>query len=298
MASREILVEQPLVVIVGPTASGKTALAVRLAKSYGGEVISADSRAIYRGLSIGTAKPGEEEREGIPHWGIDIVDPNERFTAADFQRYALRKISEIRARGKVPILAGGTGLYIDSVVYDFSFLPINEDVAGRGDMMYKSIQELHAYCTENNITLPENKLNKRYVVSAILRNGAHPKRKNELDGNTIFVGITTENEKLRARIEARAETIFTDGVVTEAQNIAQVYGWESEAMTGNVYPLIREYLTGKLTEFEMKQQFATKDWRLAKRQLTWLKRNKDIYWGDPELLYTYVARRLDEVNNL
>ena len=111
----------PLVVIAGPTASGKTELAIRIAKKFNGEVISADSRAIYRGLDIGTAKPTSEEQQGIPHWGIDIVDPGERFTAANFKVYAQRKISEIRSRGHLPIMAGGTGLYIDSVLYDFKF---------------------------------------------------------------------------------------------------------------------------------------------------------------------------------
>ena len=108
----------PLVVIAGPTASGKTELAIRIAKKFNGEVISADSRAIYRGLDIGTAKPTSEEQQGIPHWGIDIVDPGERFTAANFKVYAQRKISEIRSRGHLPIIAGGTGLYIDSVLYE------------------------------------------------------------------------------------------------------------------------------------------------------------------------------------
>ena len=105
------LTDLPLVVIVGPTASGKTELAIRIAKKFNGEVISADSRAIYRGLDIGTAKPTSEEQQGIPHWGIDIVDPGERFTAANFKVYAQRKISEIRSRGHLPIIAGGTGRF-------------------------------------------------------------------------------------------------------------------------------------------------------------------------------------------
>ena len=107
------VIDLPLVVIAGPTASGKTELAIRIAKKFNGEVISADSRAIYRGLDIGTAKPASEEQQGIPHWGIDIVDPGERFTAANFKVYAQRKISEIRLRGHLPIIAGGTGLYAE-----------------------------------------------------------------------------------------------------------------------------------------------------------------------------------------
>ena len=107
------VIDLPLVVIAE--------LAIRIAKKFNGEVISADSRAIYRGLDIGTAKPTSEEQQGIPHWGIDMVDPGERFTAANFKVYAQQKISEIRSRGHLPIIAGGTGLYIDSVLYDFKF---------------------------------------------------------------------------------------------------------------------------------------------------------------------------------
>ena len=114
----------PLVVIAGPTASGKTELAIRIAKKFNGEVISADSRAIYRGLDIGTAKPTSEEQQGIAHWGIDIVDPGERFTAQ-------RRISEIRSRGHLPIMAGGTGLYIDSVLYDFKFTAYSNNLDER-----------------------------------------------------------------------------------------------------------------------------------------------------------------------
>jgi tRNA dimethylallyltransferase len=105
----------PLVVIVGPTASGKTGLAVALARQFGGEVISADSRAIYKHMDIGTAKPSIDERAGVPHWGLDLVEPGESFSAADFKEYTLRKNEEIRARGHVPFLVGGTGLNVDAV---------------------------------------------------------------------------------------------------------------------------------------------------------------------------------------
>src|SRR5688500_6881598 len=111
----------PLIVIVGPTASGKTALSIEIAKQYNGEIICADSRTVYKGMDIGTAKPTPEERQGIPHWGLDLVQPNEDFSAADFKVYALQKIIEIRARNRTPILVGGTGLYIDAVIFDYEF---------------------------------------------------------------------------------------------------------------------------------------------------------------------------------
>lgn len=298
MATGRFRSEPPLVLIVGPTASGKTSLGIKLAKQYDGEIISADSRAIYRGLSIGTAKPSPQEQDGIPHWGIDLVDPGERFTASDFQQYANKKIAEIRARGHMPIIVGGTGLYVDAVMYDFEFPDEGNDVSRRETFMALSLDELYEYCSENNVSLPENKKNKRYVVNNILRNGQPLKRKRELDGNTIVVGISTERDVLRSRIEKRAAIIFRDGVIEEAKKTAAKYGWDNEAMTGNIYPLIHNYLDGQLTMGELEQKFIVRDWQLAKRQLTWLRRNEHIYWASLDEAYTYLTRRLDELSNL
>lgn len=289
---------KPLITIVGPTASGKTALAIKIAKEYGGEIISADSRAIYRDLSIGTAKPSLEEREGIIHWGFDLVNPGERYTAADFQQYAYTAIADIRTRGKLPILVGGTGLYVDAVVYQFEFSKVANDIERREKLMAESLENLYKYCDEHNVMLPENKKNKRYVVNSILRSGQSLKRKHELDENIIVVGIATEREELRQRIIARSHNIFTEGVIDEAVLAAEKYGWQSEAMTGNIYPLIHDYVDGKITQPELEQTFAARDWQLAKRQLTWLRRNEHIYWASRDDAYKYITRHLDRLNNL
>ncbi len=287
----------PLVVICGPTASGKTGLAIRLAREFDGEIISADSRAIYRGLDIGTAKPTVVEQQQVLHWGIDLVKPSERFTAAEFQAYATAKIAEIRDRGRLPFLVGGTGLYVDSVVYDFQF-PQIENEAERREVFEKwSLDELCEYCTRHNITPPENHKNKRYVINTILRNGITPQRRAAPISNTIIVGIATDKQELRRRIEQRAEEIFNTNVVSEARAAGTVYGWDNEAMTGNIYPLIRNYLDGTLTIEEAQRQFVTLDWRLAKRQLTWLKRSEHIKWLPLEEAYTYCARELAKLNN-
>lgn len=267
----------PLVVIVGPTASGKTGLAIELARRVGGEIISADSRAIYRYMDVGTAKPSMEERAGIPHWGFDLVEPGEPFSAADFQRYAQRKIEEIRGRGHVPFLVGGTGLYVDAVLYDYQFGPV-ADPARRQQLEVSTLEELHAYCVANNIRLPENSYNKRYVIRAIEQEGVNRSRRDTPLDSSIIVGIATDREVLRTRIESRAEQLFADGVVEEASMLGKKYGWDSEAMTGNIYPLVRQYLAGELALDEVKQKFVTLDWRLAKRQLTWLRRDPHIAW--------------------
>lgn len=286
----------PLVVIVGPTASGKTGLAIRLAKEFGGEIISADSRAVYRGLDIGTAKPSAEERQGVPHWGFDLVNPGERFTAADFKLYANQKMAEIRSRGKIPFLVGGTGLYIDAVVYDFDFPEGGNDTERRDELDALSFEELYKYCTEHNISLPQNYKNKRYVINAILRNSQKHKRNDAPIDNTIIVGITTENNILRERIIERSKTIFSAQTFREAEQVAARFGWDNEAMTGNIYPLIHSVIDGKMTRAEAESRFVTLDWRLAKRQKTWLKRSEHIQWYNYEKAYTYLARRLAALN--
>ena len=286
----------PLIAIVGPTASGKTGLAIKLAKEFNGEIISADSRAVYRGLDIGTAKPTLAERQGVPHWGFDLVNPGDRVTAADFKNYAVRKIYEIRERGNIPIIVGGTGLYVDAVVYDFQFTEGTNDVARRDELLKKSLQYLHEYCYKNNIKLPENENNKRYVVNVILRNGVEQKRRKSPLENTIIVGITTEKNVLRQRLHTRALEIFSGDIVAETLTAAKSFGWSNEAMTGNVYPLIRQLSIGDITQTEAIERFEVLDWRLAKRQLTWLRRDPYILWLELEQAYTYLARQLAKLS--
>jgi tRNA dimethylallyltransferase len=267
----------PLVVIVGPTASGKTLLAVNVAKKCNGEIICADSRSIYKGADIGTAKPTIKERSSIPHWGLDLVEPGEYFSVADFKKYADEKINEIRARGKVPILVGGTGLYIDSVVFDYKFGP-KRNVILRTKLQHMTLDELLIYCKKNKISLPENLRNKRYITRAIEMNGVVPTKKLKPIKSTIIVGITTEKDILRSRIIQRAEQMFDDGVIGEAKMIGDRFGWASEAMKSNIYPLVHSLLDGEITQEGLKARFVTLDWRLAKRQLTWLRRNRFIQW--------------------
>ena len=287
----------PLVVIAGPTASGKTALAIRLAERYDGEIICADSRTIYKGMDIGTAKPSAEEQARVPHWGLDIVEPGERFTVADFKAYAERKIREIRERGRVPFLVGGTGLYIDAVIFDFQLAPV-PDKTLRTQLSLMDVEDLQDYCIKNNISLPENKQNKRYLVRAIERKNISIMRRNVPLDNTYVVGITTNRETLRTRIEHRSEQLFTNNVVEEATILGEKYGWNSEAMTGNIYPLVKKYVDRAITESELRRQSAVSDWRLAKRQMTWLRRNPYIAWGTLETTEHWLSNALASVRHL
>ena len=287
----------PLVVIAGPTASGKTALAIRLAERYDGEIICADSRTIYKGMDIGTAKPSAEEQARVPHWGLDIVEPGERFTVADFKAYAERKIQEIRERDRIPFLVGGTGLYIDAVIFDFQLAPV-PDKTLRTQLSLMDVEDLQDYCIKNNISLPENKQNKRYLVRAIERKNISIMRRNVPLDNTYVVGITTNRETLRTRIEHRSEQLFTNNVVEEATILGEKYGWNSEAMTGNIYPLVKKYVDRAITESELRRQFAVSDWRLAKRQMTWLRRNPYITWGTLETTEHWLSNALASVRHL
>lgn len=277
MAARDIVKALPLIIITGPTASGKTSVAIELAEELSGEIICADSRTIYKHMDVGTAKPTLKERARVPHWGLDLVEPGEYFSVADFKSYANAKIAEIRARGHVPFLVGGTGLYIDAVVFDYQFGPPPDEELRR-QLEQMSIVELQEYCIKNNIEFPENRQNKRYLVRAIEQKSINTKRRVEPISNCVIVSITTDRELLRRRIAQRTEQLFDDGVVNEAILLGKKYGWKSEAMTSNIYPLVHKYLQKKLTLEQAKEQYVIADWHLAKRQLTWLRRNEYVRW--------------------
>jgi len=291
MAPTPINKDLPLIVIAGPTASGKSGVAIEIAEQYGGEIISADSRTIFKGMDIGTAKPSKADQARVPHWGLDIVTPGEAFSAADFKAYAVQKIAEIRSRGHLPIMVGGTGLYIDAVIFDYEFGPAADPVL-RAKLEEMTLDDLHKYCIQHNITLPENDKNKRYVIRAIELKSTSAKRLDHPIKNCIIVGIATERDVLRERINLRAEQLFDDGVVDEAKTLGDMYGWESEAMTGNIYRLAHAYLDKLITEDELKYRNQNADWQLAKRQLTWLKRNQFIEWLPLESVKNYIGTRL------
>jgi tRNA dimethylallyltransferase len=269
----------PLVVIVGPTASGKSALAMRAAEKVGGEIIAADSRTIYKGMDIGTAKPTVDDQQAVHHHLLDVVEPGERFTAADFQAGARVAMEDIWRRSHIPVIVGGTGLYVDSVLYDYQF-GADADAQLRQELSQKSAGELYEYCVSHNIELPSDVKNKRRLIRVIELQGVNRKRNATLRPNTLVVGIATNRSILQKRITARAHEMFDSGVVEEASSLASKYGWESEAMTGNIYRIIRRMLAGELTRSEAIERFVTSDMQLAKRQITWFKRNPYVIWSD------------------
>ncbi|MCL2451621.1 tRNA (adenosine(37)-N6)-dimethylallyltransferase MiaA [Candidatus Saccharibacteria bacterium] len=281
---------RPLVVIVGSTASGKTSLAIRLAKKFDGEIISADSRAIYRGMDIGTAKPTVDEQEQIKHWGIDLVEPDERFTVADFQKYANAKIDEIRTRGKISFLVGGSGLYIDSVIFNYEFGDeANEKLRKKLNQM--TAEQLQNHCKKHNIPLPENYKNKRYLVRTIERKNVVKNTHQKIRDNTIIIGIQIDKHELRRRIKARAERMFSDELYREAGELLDKYDHELESMKSNVYPIVRRLLGGEISRDEAIHLSETDDWHLARKQMTWFRRNPNIKWLLPDEVEDYLSKK-------
>lgn len=243
----------PTIIILGPTGSGKTGVSIKIAKAIDGEIISADSRAIYKGMDIGTAKPTRAEMDGVPHYGLDLAEPNDRFTVADWKKYAEEKITEIKARSKVPIIVGGTGLYIDSLIFDYKFRgPTGEKI---GDFEQKS-------CSDRT----------------------------EVKGDFLILGIKCETEILRTRLKKRIDQMFCPGLYEETRKLVNKYGWDNGAMKSNIYEYVWKYLNHELNLEEAKEQCFYKDWHLAKRQMTWFKRNKQIIWLELEEVYPYVIK--------
>ena len=282
--------EKPLVTIVGPTASGKTGLAIKLAKKFRGEIICADSRTVYREMNIGTAKPDLKERDGVVHWGLDLVDPGQRFTAHDFKMYATDKISEIRSRGNIPFLVGGTGLYIDGVLFDFSFG--SNDIKNGLDLTNFSDEEIVDYCAKNNIHIENKKYNRRQFVRAIEQQNANARRNISPAENSIIVGITTKKDVLKNRVQSRNEQLLLNNVVNEAISLGKKYGWENEAMTGNVYRLVGQFISGEIDQNKLSEKMTASDFDLAKRQMTWFRKNPYIIWADLESAEQFIENAL------
>lgn len=272
----------PLIVVLGPTASGKTGYAIRLAQLIGGEIICADSRTVYKGMDVGTAKPTKHEREMVPHWAIDLVEPNQRFTLYDFQRYARTKIGEIRERGHVPILVGGSGLYIDSVIYDYQLSrEPGFDMVRRQRLESLSLIELKNYAISQQIELPNDTQNRRRLIRAIEQGGVN-KKCSQLIPNTIVIGIATDKETLRQRSIQRSQAMLDDGLINEITDLLNKYG-ATEPLRRNAYGVVQQYLAGEIGAGELVPLMVRRDMQLVKKQLTWWRNQRRagyIMWRD------------------
>lgn len=269
----------PVVAVVGETASGKTAAAIAIAKRVGGEIVCADSRTVYRCMDIGTAKPTREEQKAVRHHLIDVVDPDQKYSAVQFQADAKKCIQLIQSRGKLPIVVGGTGLYVDALLYNYQF-PKQVSDEYRTHIEQMNDEELTTFMVKNNVQAEGlNTKNRRHVINAIVRAGEVGSRQ-PLQPNVYIAGIQLEREILKKRIEKRVEKMFAAGFLDEVKHLAERYGWEVEAMSGIGYRVAKEYFAGSASLQDVKESFIKRDMSLAKRQRTWFKRNPDIHWFD------------------
>jgi tRNA dimethylallyltransferase len=266
-----------LLVIIGETASGKSELVLKLAEQFDGEIICADSWTVRREVNVGTAKPSAAERARVPHHLLDVVGPCEDFTAAVFKELALKAIDDIAGRGKLPIMVGGTGLYVDSVMYDYGFLPAG-DRAARQVLDRLGIDELLALIKERGVELGEVDVrNKRRLIRLIETNGQRP-RKKRLRPDTLVIGLKTDRERLKERVEARTDAMLAAGLEAETRQLAERYGWGCEALKGVGYAQWQACFSGTQSLAETRQKIIKATLDLAKRQRTWFKRNESVQW--------------------
>ncbi len=265
----------PLLVIVGQTGSGKSALALELAQKFNGEIICADSRTVYRGLDIGTAKPTAADQAKVRHHLLDVVNPDRPYSAALFKQQAQSAINDIVGRGKLPLLVGGSGLYIDSVLFNFDFNR-RVDQALRDELQDLSVEELQQRLEAANILLPENSRNPRHLIRALEANGEQP-TKHGLRPDSLILEIDIDAITLKKRLEGRVSAMIKDGLVDEVRDMVARYGADAPGLQATGYRAFRQYLSNQCTLEQAKQEFIRNDWQLAKRQRTWFKRNKAIH---------------------
>ncbi len=266
----------PLVVILGQTASGKSAMAMELARRFNGEIIAADSRTVYRGMDIGTAKPSKVDQRQVRHHLLDIVNPNQRFSVADFQQRAFEAIDDVASRGKVPFLVGGSGLYIDAVIYNFRFRK-QPDPDERKKLERLTVSELQRLLRQQDIPLPANEHNPRHLIRT-LETAGEVGRRTKLRPKTLVIGLAKSAADLESAIRTRIDRMVEGGFAAEVASLLSQYGSEWPALQAPGYIEFREYLAGQLTLDEATQQFVRAHLQYAKRQMTWFKRSKDIIW--------------------
>ncbi|AXC11447.1 tRNA dimethylallyltransferase [Acidisarcina polymorpha] len=282
----------PLIVLLGPTASGKTALSLHLAQHFSGEIVSCDSVAVYRDLEIGTAKPSRAERSQIPHHLIDVADPSEAFTAGDYSRLARAALAAITAHGKLPIVTGGTGLYLRALIDGlFEAPPRSEDIrqrlrraeAARGaGWLHRILARLdpaasrliHANDTPKLVRAIEVCLTSRQPMTQAWQSGRDGLRGYKI----IRIGLNPGRQALYSRINARAAAMFQDGLVEETRYLVEKYGPDVRPLTSLGYKQALAVIHGDMSNEEAIKSAQQGHRNYAKRQLTWFRREPEVHW--------------------
>ncbi|HBH71324.1 MAG: tRNA dimethylallyltransferase [Parcubacteria group bacterium GW2011_GWC1_42_11] len=278
-----------IIAIVGPTASGKTALAVQIARLVNGEVVSADSRQTYVGLNIGTGKATKSEMRGVPHHILDVASPRRKMSVVQYERLATRAIRDILKRGKVPIVCGGTGFYVDAILTTTSFPSVPPSAKLRKELEKLSIEELYIKLQKLDHVRAENidSKNSRRLIRAIeiaTTLGNVPMSTLPVECyNTLYIGLTLPREKLAERIQARLIARMRCGMVAEARKLhEQGLSWKRMESLGLEYRFLAQFLQNKITKIEMLRNLEIAIRQYSKRQLVWFKRNKNIIWFHPD----------------
>lgn len=277
-----------LIAVVGPTATGKTKLAVRLAKKFNGEIISADSRQVFRGMNIGTGKD-LGDYAGVPYHLIDVAAPMTPYNVAKYQKAARAAIADIEKRGRLPIICGGTGLYVDAVIYGYRFVEVSAKKTAETRQMLDrmSLSDLLARLekVDPETFLKIDRKNRRRVQRALEIFYVTGKMKSETDKkerpdyDVLVLGVTFPIEEIYQRIDARLGSRLQEGMVREIESLRQAgVSWKRLEEFGLEYRYISRYLRGLLTFEQAEEQLKNEIHHFAKRQLTWFKRNKDIKW--------------------
>ena len=285
-----------VIVIVGPTASGKTALSIELAKKINGEIVSCDSMQIYKDMDIGSAKPSIEEMQGIKHYMIDIVNPDERFSVAEYKKQAEIAIDEILSKGKTPIVVGGTGLYADSLIYGIEYPEIKFDEKYRESLeqqaetkdglkdLYNKAKKIDEQAIQK---ISENDKKRIIRILEIYHQTGKTKteleiesRKNEVKYDYKVFAINMDRQILYERINKRVDIMIENGLIHEVENLLKKYSEFPTAMQGLGYKEVVQYLNNELTKQEMIDKIKQETRRYAKRQLTWFRKNKETIWLD------------------
>ena len=287
--------KEKVVVICGPTASGKTALSIELAKKINGEIVSADSMQIYKDMNIGTAKPTMEEMQGIKHYLLDFVSPEERYSVAQYKQDAKVAIKEIIKKGKTPIIVGGTGLYVDSLIYEIEYNDIKIDEKYRKELekiveeqgleiLYKKAVEIDPVAMKK---ISPNDRKRIMRVLEIYKTTGKTKtqqelesRKNPVEYDYKIFAINWDREILYQRINKRVDIMIEQGLIDEVKDILKKYDKFPTAMQGLGYKEVVDYINGIYTKEEMIEKIKMETRRYAKRQLTWFRKNKQTMWLD------------------
>ncbi len=274
-----------VIAVVGATASGKTAYAVELAKQIDGEIISADSRLVYKGFDIGTAKPSVEERQGISHYMIDIVEPDVNYSAGLYAKEAKKYINDILSRGKAPIIAGGTGLYFNILLNNYDLPEIEPNWELRKSLNKLSYDELEQmlFCLDKDVFVEKNDKKKAIRYIEILKSTGKPLKEargiNEVEYDVEWIGLNFPREVLYERINRRVDLMMEMGLVEETKGLLEKYGRIPNIVDTIGYREIIMALDGVMTLDEAVDKLKQNTRNYAKRQLTWFRKNENIKWN-------------------